>query len=127
MRNPLRWLLILLACYPLGCGAFLATCAVADVVTAQESEALLAKIHPGMMPAGVEAVVGWPPEYTVRYGAVGDNEQFSSNWTVRGWRLEVIFVNGRSAQWHTFGPDVGPVCRFLGWAFFWWLRPFVED
>jgi hypothetical protein len=121
------WLLVLLLCYPLGYATFVVTSEVADSVTAKESENLLTRIRSGMAPAEVEAVIGRSLEYTVPYARVGDDEQFSHNWTIRGYRLEVIFVNGRSAQWHTFEPEPSPVRRLFGWVFFWWLAPFVED
>ena len=45
------------------------------------------------------------------------NEPFTSintnNWTVNGYRLEVVFVNGRSAGGHAFPPEPGPARRFL--------------
>ena len=127
VKKALRWVLVLPICYPLGCAAFVATCRGADSVTAKDSESLLARIRTGMTPAEVEAAVGRPPEYTVQYARTGDEEQFSHHWTVRGHRLEVIFVNSRSAQRHTFRPTPGPVRRFLGWVFFWWLEPFAGD
>jgi hypothetical protein len=126
-RGLPRLLLVLLICYPTGCAAFTINCRVADSVTARESAGLLARLRNGMTPEQVEAVIGCPPEYTVEYARVGDNEQFSYNWTVRGHRLEVIFVNGRSSQHHTFRPNPGPVQRFFAWVFFWWLAPFLED
>jgi hypothetical protein len=127
VKNALRWLLRLLIRYPLGCGAFVATCGVADSVTAKESESLLARVHSGMTAAQVEAAIARPPEYTVRYARLGEDEQFSYNWTVRGYRLEVIFVNGRSRERHTFRTDAGPVRRFCGGEFFCWLAPLVDD
>jgi hypothetical protein len=127
VKKPLLWVLVLLICYPLGCGVFVATCRVADSITAKDADGLLARIHSGMTPAEVEAVIGRPSEHTVLYPRVRDVEQFSHNWTIRGHRLEAIFVNSRSEQWHTFRPNPNRVQRFFGWVFFWWLAPFVED
>jgi hypothetical protein len=127
VKKSWRWLLLLLLCYPLGCGVFIATSRVTDSATAKESEALVARIDLGMTPGEVESVMGRPSEYTVQYARSQDGEQFSHNWTVRSHRLEVIFVNGRSVQRHTFRAAPGPVRRFFGWVFFWWLEPFVGD
>jgi hypothetical protein len=127
MKKLLRWALVLLVCYPAGCGVFVVASQLDEAITARQSEGLLTGLHGGMTPAEAEAVMGRPPEYTARYAIVRDDEQFSHNWTVRGYRVEVIFVNGRSAQWHTFKPDPGPVRRFFAWVFFWWLVPFVGD
>jgi hypothetical protein len=127
VKKAWRWVLVLPICYPLGCGAYVAACRVADSIGAKDSESLLARVQTGMTAAEVEAAVGRPPEYTVQYARMGDEEQFSHNWTVRGHRLEVIFLDGRSVQRHTFRPVPGAVRRFFGGVFFWWLEPFAGD
>jgi hypothetical protein len=121
LKTLLICLLGALVCYPLACCAFLAICEVVDYVAQQRAQEALARVPTGATPTAVEAVFGRPAEYVVRYAWVGNTEQYSHNWTVNGYRLEVIFINGFSAERHTFAPDPWPVRRFFGWVFFWWL------
>jgi hypothetical protein len=121
VKKPLIWLLWAAVCYPVGCCGFVATCNIVDSGAEQEPHRLLARVPTGGTPTEVEAVFGRPSEYVVRYAWVGDTEQYSHNWTVSGYRLEVVFVNGMSTDRHIFPPVPGPVRRFFGWVFFWWF------
>jgi hypothetical protein len=127
VKKVLIWLFGAVVCYPIGCCGFVATCEVADSAAEQEPRRMLARVPTGGSPDEVEAVFGRPAEYVVRYARVGDTEQYSHNWTVNSYRLEVVFVNGRSSQRHTFPPSPGPVRQFFGWVFFWWLAGALDD
>ena len=52
----------------------------------------------------------------------------SHDWTVRGWRLEVIYdENGLSVKWHSFSPEPSASNKFFGRFFYWWMTPFVAE
>jgi len=121
MLAPLRkWLVILVACYPFGVLASCITFALVDVVT--EPRNLVAKIHSGMAPADVEAIIERPSEYKQKYACVPDCGPFSYNWTINGHRVEVIFEQGgRVEQVFTYHRETGPIARLIGVVFFWWV------
>ena len=122
MRAGLKWLFVLTLLYLFGGVASCSTFVIVDQITGIQSHILLGKVRDGMTPAEVEAIVGWPSEYQVDYACVPHCGPFSHNWTVRGHRVEVIFdETGHASERYTFHSEPGPVGRFFGWVFFWWL------
>jgi hypothetical protein len=119
MDIALWGLLVPLAGYPLGCQAWLVTSAVYETVTAKTAEALMAKLHKGMTPVEVEAAIGRPSEETQYYGSYENPADYSYNWTVRGHRLQVTFIDGRAAEWWSW--PLRDYDGFFPRVFLWWL------
>ncbi|HEV8578993.1 MAG TPA: hypothetical protein VGX68_07895 [Thermoanaerobaculia bacterium] len=120
MDVALWCLLVPLASYPLGCQAYIITSMVSTMIVPEDIPALQAKIRRGMTPAEVEAVVGWPSEDTDYYGSIHNEAHFLQRWTVRGYGLQVTFIDGRVAEWQTW-PVHGPEDDFFQQVFFWWM------
>jgi hypothetical protein len=115
-----KWLAILVILYPLGGLASCSTFALVDKLT--EPRNLLAKVHTGMTPKDVEAIIGRPPEFKINYACVPDCGPFSHNWTIYGHRVEVLFgQSGRVEEVIAWQREPGPIGRFIGWVFFWWV------
>jgi len=115
-----KWAVVLLIVYLLGGVASCGTLVLIDQYTKPSD--LLAKLHSGMTPAEVEAIVSRPSEYRHDFGCVPDCGPFSHNWTVAGHRVEVIFDrSGHATEIFAYSREWGPVARFVGRTFFWWL------
>ena len=124
-RKGLTWLFVVLVLYALGGVASCSTQLFIDQITGIESHVLVAKVRDGMTPADVAAIMGGPSEYRRDYACVPDCGPFSHNWTKRGHRVEVIFdQTGHATQRFTFHSEPGPIGRFFGWVFFWWVPNF---
>jgi hypothetical protein len=118
----LKWLLMFAALYVLGAEASCGVLMLSELVTGVPSRALVEKVHDGMTPSDVQAIMGRPSEFQLQYTCVPDCGPFSHNWTVRDHRVEVIFDrSGHVTERFVHRSTPGPIERILGRVFFWWL------
>jgi hypothetical protein len=119
-----KWLIILVACYPFGVLASCSTYGLVNFVTKPRN--LVAKIHPGMAPADVEAIVGRPPDRTFGIGCVPDCGPFGHTWTINGHQVQVIFEqDGRVRDVFTYPyREPAAIERLIDVVFFWWVPNF---
>jgi hypothetical protein len=101
-------------------GAWMVEEAITDA-KGEEAKEVAAVIRTGMGQEAVEGLLNRQPDFLAEYGAPVGTVIFSQNWWVNGYRLEVVYENGQVSNTHVGRPDPGPVARFVGAVFFWWV------